>query len=191
MLVAQPVLKVTWKSKSQCDLSPRKVLCAAKRSHALRLPALTRLQAPASALFVAVSMVCHYLLCAWHRALLPSPSARSVVGQCGMDPLPTGSVSPVGCLSQGREHQDGEEFEGPEGSCERCRCLVCRGLGLGRPRLLDLSVHSKPDPVCPVCRPARSAARGFSARTCPACTRSQNQGPAVLDAQVYPTLYSH
>ncbi|XP_015424353.1 PREDICTED: kielin/chordin-like protein [Myotis davidii] len=26
------------------------------------------------------------------------------------------------CLSQGREHQDGEEFEGPSGSCERCRC---------------------------------------------------------------------
>ncbi|XP_014397303.1 PREDICTED: kielin/chordin-like protein [Myotis brandtii] len=26
------------------------------------------------------------------------------------------------CFSQGREHQDGEEFEGPTGSCERCRC---------------------------------------------------------------------
>ncbi|XP_036184640.1 kielin/chordin-like protein isoform X1 [Myotis myotis] len=26
------------------------------------------------------------------------------------------------CFSRGREHQDGEEFEGPSGSCERCRC---------------------------------------------------------------------
>ncbi|KAM7245106.1 hypothetical protein CapIbe_003632 [Capra ibex] len=26
------------------------------------------------------------------------------------------------CLSQGQEYQDGEEFEGPAGSCTRCRC---------------------------------------------------------------------
>ncbi|XFF99482.1 hypothetical protein AB1E19_003107 [Capra hircus] len=26
------------------------------------------------------------------------------------------------CLSQGQEYQDGEEFEGPAGSCARCRC---------------------------------------------------------------------
>ncbi|GAB5568770.1 BMP-binding endothelial regulator protein isoform X2 [Prionailurus iriomotensis] len=27
-----------------------------------------------------------------------------------------------GCLTQGQEHQDGAEFEGPPGSCEWCRC---------------------------------------------------------------------
>uniref|UniRef100_G3TCX1 Kielin cysteine rich BMP regulator n=1 Tax=Loxodonta africana TaxID=9785 RepID=G3TCX1_LOXAF len=30
------------------------------------------------------------------------------------------------CLSRGREHQNGEEFEGPAGSCERCHCQAGR-----------------------------------------------------------------
>lgn len=157
-LVAQPDLKVTWTSKEQCDLSPRKVLCAAERSRVLQLPAHILLQAPASAPFVAVSMVCHYLLCAWHLCSFPSPSVRSEVGQGGTEPPPTGSVSPIGCLSQGREHQDGEEFEGPEGSCERCRCLVCASkVGEGWPMLLGRSLYGKPDPASPACRLARSA----------------------------------
>ncbi|XP_012520189.1 PREDICTED: kielin/chordin-like protein [Propithecus coquereli] len=39
-------------------------------------------------------------------------------------PSPGPCFCPVchSCLSQGREHQDGEEFEGPAGSCEQCRC---------------------------------------------------------------------
>ncbi|XP_008571579.1 PREDICTED: kielin/chordin-like protein [Galeopterus variegatus] len=39
-------------------------------------------------------------------------------------PSPGPCLCPVcrSCLSQGQEHQDGEEFEGPAGSCERCRC---------------------------------------------------------------------
>ncbi|XP_023384689.1 kielin/chordin-like protein isoform X7 [Pteropus vampyrus] len=39
-------------------------------------------------------------------------------------PSPGPCFCPVchSCFSQGLEHQDGEEFEGPTGSCERCRC---------------------------------------------------------------------
>uniref|UniRef100_A0A2R8Z7R2 Kielin cysteine rich BMP regulator n=1 Tax=Pan paniscus TaxID=9597 RepID=A0A2R8Z7R2_PANPA len=39
-------------------------------------------------------------------------------------PSPGPCFCPVchSCVSQGREHQDGEEFEGPAGSCEWCRC---------------------------------------------------------------------
>uniref|UniRef100_A0A4X1VZ93 Kielin/chordin-like protein n=1 Tax=Sus scrofa TaxID=9823 RepID=A0A4X1VZ93_PIG len=39
-------------------------------------------------------------------------------------PSPGPCFCPVchSCLSHGREHQDGETFEGPPGSCERCRC---------------------------------------------------------------------
>uniref|UniRef100_A0A2K6T6R8 Kielin cysteine rich BMP regulator n=1 Tax=Saimiri boliviensis boliviensis TaxID=39432 RepID=A0A2K6T6R8_SAIBB len=39
-------------------------------------------------------------------------------------PSPGPCFCPVchSCITQGREHQDGEEFEGPAGSCERCRC---------------------------------------------------------------------
>ncbi|XP_070473753.1 kielin/chordin-like protein isoform X1 [Equus przewalskii] len=40
------------------------------------------------------------------------------------NPSPGPCFCPVchSCVSQGRERQDGEEFEGPPGSCERCRC---------------------------------------------------------------------
>ncbi|XP_058385581.1 kielin/chordin-like protein isoform X6 [Diceros bicornis minor] len=40
------------------------------------------------------------------------------------NPSPGPCSCPVchSCLSQGQEHRDGEEFEGPPGSCERCRC---------------------------------------------------------------------
>nr|XP_016813620.2 kielin/chordin-like protein isoform X2 [Pan troglodytes] len=39
-------------------------------------------------------------------------------------PSPGPCFCPVchSCVSQGREHQDGEEFEGPAGSCEWCLC---------------------------------------------------------------------
>nr|KAF6418608.1 kielin cysteine rich BMP regulator [Rousettus aegyptiacus] len=39
-------------------------------------------------------------------------------------PSPGPCFCPVchSCFSQGLEHQDGEEFEGPTGSCERCHC---------------------------------------------------------------------
>ncbi|XP_029773931.1 kielin/chordin-like protein [Suricata suricatta] len=39
-------------------------------------------------------------------------------------PSPGPCFCPVchSCLMQGQEHQDGEEFEGPPGSCEWCRC---------------------------------------------------------------------
>ncbi|XP_058511030.1 kielin/chordin-like protein [Ochotona princeps] len=47
-------------------------------------------------------------------------------------PVPGPCSCPVchSCLSQGREYQDGEEFEGPAGSCEQCHCqagqVTCR-----------------------------------------------------------------
>ncbi|ERE89489.1 kielin/chordin-like protein [Cricetulus griseus] len=43
-------------------------------------------------------------------------------------PAPGPCFCPVcrSCLSHGQEHQDGEEFEGPEGSCERCHCWAGR-----------------------------------------------------------------
>ncbi|ELK24457.1 Kielin/chordin-like protein [Myotis davidii] len=45
----------------------------------------------------------------------------AALGETLPDPLdPTCSL----CTCQGREHQDGEEFEGPSGSCERCRCQL-------------------------------------------------------------------
>ncbi|KAM9650369.1 kielin/chordin-like protein [Trichechus inunguis] len=45
----------------------------------------------------------------------PAPCTHPSVGPC---------FCPVchSCLSGGREHQDGEEFAGPAGSCEQCRC---------------------------------------------------------------------
>ncbi|KAL1777523.1 kielin chordin [Sigmodon hispidus] len=57
------------------------------------------------------------------------------------------------CLSQGREHQDGEEFEGPEGSCERCRCwagqVSC--MRLQCPPLPCLLQVTEPGSCCPQC----------------------------------------
>ncbi|GAB1290632.1 Kielin/chordin-like protein [Apodemus speciosus] len=104
------------------------------------------------------------------------------VGPGGTDPLPTGSVSPIGCLSQGREHEDGEEFEGPEGSCERCRCqagrVSCRRLQC--PPLPCLLQVTEPGTCCPRCT-AHILRRGIvtcaQVRCVSACDWPQ-QGPS-------------
>nr|BAE32541.1 unnamed protein product [Mus musculus] len=76
----------------------------------------------------------------------PAPCAHPSPGPC---------FCPVcrSCLSQGREHQDGEEFEGPEGSCERCRCLAgqvsCTRLQC--PSLPCLHQVTEPGTCCPRC----------------------------------------
>ncbi|XP_047416876.1 kielin/chordin-like protein isoform X3 [Sciurus carolinensis] len=58
------------------------------------------------------------------------------------------------CLSQGREHQDGEEFEGSSGSCERCRCqagqVSC--VRLRCPPLPCRLQVTEPGSCCPRCR---------------------------------------
>ncbi|KAF6276034.1 kielin cysteine rich BMP regulator [Rhinolophus ferrumequinum] len=71
-------------------------------------------------------------------------------------PSPGPCFCPVchSCFSQGREHQDGEEFEGPTGSCERCRCQA------GQVSCVRLQCPPLPCPLqvteqgscCPRCR---------------------------------------
>ncbi|XP_019607131.2 kielin/chordin-like protein isoform X1 [Rhinolophus sinicus] len=71
-------------------------------------------------------------------------------------PSPGPCFCPVchSCFSQGREHQDGEEFEGPTGSCERCRCQA------GQVSCVRLQCPALPCPLqvteqgscCPRCR---------------------------------------
>ncbi|XP_026957776.1 kielin/chordin-like protein isoform X6 [Sagmatias obliquidens] len=82
-------------------------------------------------------------------ALCPHPSP----GPC-FCPVCHRHMSPAGCLSQGREHQDGEEFEGPAGSCERCRCqagqVSCERLQCP-PLPCPLQV-TEPGSCCPRCR---------------------------------------
>nr|XP_045016263.1 kielin/chordin-like protein isoform X3 [Jaculus jaculus] len=71
-------------------------------------------------------------------------------------PSPGPCFCPVchSCLSQGQERQDGEEFEGPAGSCERCRCqagqLSC--VRLQCPPLPCLLQVTEPGSCCPRCR---------------------------------------
>ncbi|XP_066218722.1 kielin/chordin-like protein isoform X2 [Saccopteryx leptura] len=71
-------------------------------------------------------------------------------------PSPGPCLCPVchSCFSQGRQHQDGEEFEGPPGSCERCRCQA------GQVSCVQLQCPPLPCPLqvteqgscCPRCR---------------------------------------
>ncbi|XP_036905133.1 kielin/chordin-like protein [Sturnira hondurensis] len=55
-------------------------------------------------------------------------SMRCQKKPCPPAPCPSPSPGPCfcpvcqSCFSQGWEHQDGEEFEGPSGSCQRCLC---------------------------------------------------------------------
>ncbi|XP_073919676.1 kielin/chordin-like protein isoform X5 [Castor canadensis] len=71
-------------------------------------------------------------------------------------PSPGPCFCPVchSCLSQGQEHQDGEEFEGPAGSCERCSCqaghVSC--VRLRCPPLPCLLQVTEPGSCCPRCR---------------------------------------
>nr|XP_040147576.1 kielin/chordin-like protein isoform X1 [Ictidomys tridecemlineatus] len=71
-------------------------------------------------------------------------------------PSPGPCFCPVchSCLSQGREYQDGEEFEGPLGSCEQCRCqagqVSC--VRLRCPPLPCLLQVTEPGSCCPRCR---------------------------------------
>uniref|UniRef100_A0A8C9P3Q1 Kielin cysteine rich BMP regulator n=1 Tax=Spermophilus dauricus TaxID=99837 RepID=A0A8C9P3Q1_SPEDA len=71
-------------------------------------------------------------------------------------PSPGPCFCPVchSCLSQGREYQDGEEFEGPSGSCEQCRCqagqVSC--VRLRCPPLPCLLQVTEPGSCCPRCR---------------------------------------
>ncbi|XP_012576223.1 PREDICTED: kielin/chordin-like protein [Condylura cristata] len=71
-------------------------------------------------------------------------------------PSPGPCFCPVchSCRSQGREHQDGEEFEGPPGSCEWCRCqagqVSCERLRC--PPLPCMLQVTEPGSCCPRCR---------------------------------------
>ncbi|XP_048196143.1 kielin/chordin-like protein [Perognathus longimembris pacificus] len=71
-------------------------------------------------------------------------------------PSPGPCFCPVchSCLSQGQERQDGEEFEGPAGSCERCRCQAGRVscVRLQCPPLPCLLQITEPGSCCPRCR---------------------------------------
>ncbi|KAM4874055.1 kielin/chordin-like protein [Thomomys bottae] len=71
-------------------------------------------------------------------------------------PSPGPCFCPVchSCLSQGREHQDGEEFEGPAGSCKRCQCQAgqIRCVRLQCPPLPCLLQITEPGSCCPRCR---------------------------------------
>ncbi|XP_032339184.1 kielin/chordin-like protein isoform X1 [Camelus ferus] len=71
-------------------------------------------------------------------------------------PSPGPCFCPVchNCLSQGREHQDGEEFEGPTGSCEWCRCQAGRVscVRLQCPALPCPLQVTEPGSCCPRCR---------------------------------------
>ncbi|XP_060229924.1 kielin/chordin-like protein [Meriones unguiculatus] len=70
-------------------------------------------------------------------------------------PSPGPCLCPVcrGCLFQGREYPDGEEFEGPEGSCERCLCWAGRVscARLRCPPLPCLLQATEPGTCCPRC----------------------------------------
>uniref|UniRef100_A0A452TLD9 Kielin cysteine rich BMP regulator n=1 Tax=Ursus maritimus TaxID=29073 RepID=A0A452TLD9_URSMA len=71
-------------------------------------------------------------------------------------PSPGPCFCPVchSCLSQGQEHQDGEEFEGPPGSCEWCRCQAGQVSCVRRPcppLSCPLQV-TEPGSCCPRCR---------------------------------------
>uniref|UniRef100_A0A8C7BYM0 Kielin cysteine rich BMP regulator n=1 Tax=Neovison vison TaxID=452646 RepID=A0A8C7BYM0_NEOVI len=71
-------------------------------------------------------------------------------------PSPGPCFCPVchSCFSQGQEHQDGEEFGGPPGSCEWCRCqagrVTCARLPCP-PLSCPLQV-TEPGSCCPRCR---------------------------------------
>ncbi|XP_053513078.1 kielin/chordin-like protein isoform X2 [Artibeus jamaicensis] len=71
-------------------------------------------------------------------------------------PSPGPCFCPVcrSCFSQGREHQDGEEFEGPSGSCEWCRCqagqVSCERLRC--PPLPCMLQVTEQGGCCPRCR---------------------------------------
>ncbi|XP_034527641.1 kielin/chordin-like protein isoform X1 [Ailuropoda melanoleuca] len=71
-------------------------------------------------------------------------------------PSPGPCFCPVchSCLSQGQEHQDGEEFEGPPGSCEWCRCQAGQVSCVRRPcPPLSCSLQvTEPGSCCPRCR---------------------------------------
>ncbi|XP_045432612.1 kielin/chordin-like protein isoform X2 [Pipistrellus kuhlii] len=71
-------------------------------------------------------------------------------------PSPGPCSCPVchGCFSQGRQRQDGEEFEGPTGSCERCRCQAghVRCVRLQCPPLACPLQVTEPGSCCPRCR---------------------------------------
>ncbi|XP_011851381.1 PREDICTED: kielin/chordin-like protein [Mandrillus leucophaeus] len=71
-------------------------------------------------------------------------------------PSPGPCFCPVchSCVSQGREHQDGEEFEGAAGSCEWCRCQAgqVRCVRLQCPPLPCQLQVTEPGSCCPRCR---------------------------------------
>ncbi|MBZ3888562.1 Kielin/chordin-like protein [Sciurus carolinensis] len=96
-----------------------------------------------------------------------------------------------GCLSQGREHQDGEEFEGSSGSCERCRCqagqVSC--VRLRCPPLPCRLQVTEPGSCCPRCRDCVHDGRKYApgerfqpgADPCEVCIcESQPEGPPSL-----------
>uniref|UniRef100_H0V452 Kielin cysteine rich BMP regulator n=1 Tax=Cavia porcellus TaxID=10141 RepID=H0V452_CAVPO len=81
------------------------------------------------------------------RPCRPAPCPHPSPGPC---------FCPVcrSCHFRGQEHQDGKEFEGPAGSCERCRCqagqVSCARLQC--PPLPCLHQVTEPGSCCPRCR---------------------------------------
>ncbi|XP_032498379.1 kielin/chordin-like protein isoform X15 [Phocoena sinus] len=96
------------------------------------------------------------------RSTPPAPSAPARKAPCAAGrsrvlqlcaPIPPQGLASA-LFATGREHQDGEEFEGPAGSCERCRCqagqVSCERLQCP-PLPCPLQV-TEPGSCCPRCR---------------------------------------
>ncbi|XP_037692124.1 kielin/chordin-like protein isoform X1 [Choloepus didactylus] len=108
-------------------------------------------------------------------------------------PSPGRCFCPVcqSCLSGGREHQDGEEFEGPAGSCERCRCQAGQVRCVRQqctPLPCALQVP-EPGGCCPRCRDCEHEGRKYepgesfqpAADPCEVCIcELQPEGPPSL-----------
>nr|XP_017507713.2 kielin/chordin-like protein isoform X4 [Manis javanica] len=108
-------------------------------------------------------------------------------------PSPGPCFCPVchSCISQGREHQDGEEFEGPPGSCEWCRCqagqISC--VRLRCPPLPCTQQVTEQGSCCPRCRDCEHKGRKYEpgqsfqpgADPCEVCIcELQPEGPPSL-----------
>uniref|UniRef100_A0A8C2VDV9 Kielin cysteine rich BMP regulator n=1 Tax=Chinchilla lanigera TaxID=34839 RepID=A0A8C2VDV9_CHILA len=87
-------------------------------------------------------------------------SVRCQRRPCPPAPCPHPSPGPCfcpvchSCLFRGQEHQDGQEFEGPAGSCEQCRCQAGQVSCARRqcPPLPCLLQVTEPGSCCPRCR---------------------------------------
>ncbi|XP_013358713.1 PREDICTED: kielin/chordin-like protein [Chinchilla lanigera] len=113
------------------------------------------------------------------RPCPPAPCPHPSPGPCFCPVCHTGSVSPTGCLFRGQEHQDGQEFEGPAGSCEQCRCQAGQVSCARRqcPPLPCLLQVTEPGSCCPRCRDLR-----LEACPCPGLQAAWLMGTSTLKA---------